>query len=125
MGGDAVTPDVKKLQEEFTPPTVKQHLAASRMLFDWLVTNHVVDANPAHVVRGHKFVVKKGKTPVLTADDAREPLDKIKIVRNTGRVELEEPSLVGLRDPLLVYAFPRGSGIGGRTRFRSMKSNEL
>jgi len=29
---------VKELQGRFTPPTVKQHLAALRMLFDWLVT---------------------------------------------------------------------------------------
>ena len=28
---------VKHLQGEFSPPTVKQHLAALRMLFDWLV----------------------------------------------------------------------------------------
>jgi site-specific recombinase XerD len=29
---------VKELQGEFAAPTVKQHLAALRMLFDWLVT---------------------------------------------------------------------------------------
>src|SRR6516165_7520157 len=63
---------VKELQGEFTPPTVKQHLAALRMLFDWLVTGHVLDVNPAHAVHGPKYVVKKGKTPVLTADEARE-----------------------------------------------------
>src|ERR1039457_5739461 len=28
---------IKELQREFKPPTVKQHLAALRMLFDWLV----------------------------------------------------------------------------------------
>src|ERR1700684_3640544 len=39
---------VKELQGEFTPPTVKQHLAALRMLFDWLVTGHVLDGHPAH-----------------------------------------------------------------------------
>ena len=38
------------------------------MLFDWLVTGHVLDVNPAHAVRGPKYVVKKGKTPVLNAD---------------------------------------------------------
>ena len=37
---------VKELQGEFSPPTVKQHLAALRMLFDWLVTGHVLDVNP-------------------------------------------------------------------------------
>ena len=34
---------IKDLQGEFSPPTVKQHLAALRMLFDWLVTGHVLD----------------------------------------------------------------------------------
>jgi hypothetical protein len=29
---------VQDLQEELSPPSVKQHLAAIRMLFDWLVT---------------------------------------------------------------------------------------
>src|SRR4051812_42691258 len=70
---------------EFSPPTVKQHLAALRMLFDWLVTGHVLDVNPAHAVRGPKYVVKKGKTPVLAADEARELLDSIEIVRKTSR----------------------------------------
>ena len=65
---------IKHLQGGFTPPTVKQNLSALRMLFDWLVTGHVLDVNPAHAVRGPKYVVKKGKTPVLTADEARELL---------------------------------------------------
>jgi site-specific recombinase XerC len=72
---------VKELQGEFTPPTVKQHLSALRRLFDWLVIGHVLDVNPAHAVRGPKYVVKKGKTPVLTADEARELLDSIEVVR--------------------------------------------
>jgi site-specific recombinase XerD len=29
---------VKELQGKFSAPTVKQHLTALRMLFDWLVT---------------------------------------------------------------------------------------
>src|ERR1017187_2872154 len=33
-------------------PTVKQHLAALRMLFDWLVVGHVLDVDPAHAGRG-------------------------------------------------------------------------
>src|SRR5712691_7902819 len=68
---------IKELQKEFSAPTVKQHLAALRMLFDWLVMGHVLDVNPAHAVRGPKYVVKKGKTPVLTADEARALLDAI------------------------------------------------
>ena len=105
---------VKELQGEFSPPTVKQSLAALRMLFDWLVTGHVLDVNPAHAVRGPKYVVKKGKTPVLTAEEARELLDSIKTVRKTKSkdgTETEQPSLVGLRDRALigamVYTFAR------------------
>jgi site-specific recombinase XerD len=72
---------IKELQDELSPPTVKQHLAALRMLFDWLVTGHVTDVNPAHAVRGPKYVVKKGKTPVLAADEARTLLDSIPITK--------------------------------------------
>jgi site-specific recombinase XerC len=43
---------VEALGKDFEKPTVKQHLAAIRMLFDWLVTGQVVATNPAHSVRG-------------------------------------------------------------------------
>jgi len=105
---------IKQLQKELSAPTVKQHLAALRMLFDWLVTGHVLDVNPAHAVRGPKYVAKKGKTPVLTAEEARELLDSIAITRNTGgrgKPESTEPALIGLRDRALigamVYTFAR------------------
>ena len=45
-------------------PTVKQHLAAIRMLCDWLVVSQVLPVNPAAAVRGPKHVVTKGATPV-------------------------------------------------------------
>jgi integrase/recombinase XerD len=51
---------VESLLAELAKPTVKQHLAALRMLFDWLVVGHVIEVNPAHAVRGPKHVVKKG-----------------------------------------------------------------
>ena len=49
---------IEVLGKDFEKPTVKQHLAAIRMLFDWLVTGQVVATNPAHAVRGPKHVVK-------------------------------------------------------------------
>src|SRR5271155_5473764 len=49
---------VKVLGEKFEKPTVKQHLAAIRMMFDWLVVGQVLAINPAHSVRGPKHVVK-------------------------------------------------------------------
>jgi integrase/recombinase XerD len=83
-------------------PTVKQHLAAIRMLFDFLVTGQVIPMNPAASVRGPKYVVKRGKTPVLTAEEARALLDSIKT-----------DSVVGLRDRaiigLMCYTFARVS----------------
>ena len=75
------------------------------MPFDWLVTGHVLDVNLAHAVRGPKYVVKKGKTPMLTANEARELLDSIKIVRKTKQKDdpkAGEPALVGLRERALI-----------------------
>lgn len=80
-------------------PTVKQHLAAIRMLFDWLVTGHVMRSNPAHSVRGPKHVVSRGKTPVLDAEQARQLLNSIPLTRKAG-----EPDLAGLRDRALIGA---------------------
>ena len=57
--------------------TLKQWLAAVRMLFDWLVVGQVLAVNPAAPVRGPKYVVRTGKTPVLGAIEARQLLDSI------------------------------------------------
>jgi integrase/recombinase XerD len=89
-------------QHPAAAPTVKQHLAAIRIPFDWLVVGQIAELNPASSVRGPKYVVKHGKTPVLTADHARVLLDSIKT-----------DSIVGLRDRALigvmVYSFARVS----------------
>ncbi|MCA9178392.1 MAG: tyrosine-type recombinase/integrase [Planctomycetales bacterium] len=80
--------------------TVKQHLAGIRMLFDYLTTGGVVGYNPAAAVRGPKIVVEKGKTPVLSADDARLLLDSIDCTRISG---LRDRALIGV----MVFAFAR------------------
>jgi site-specific recombinase XerC len=56
---------IEALQASMSAPSVKQQLAAIRMLFDWLVVGQVMPSNPALSVRGPKHVVKTGKTPVL------------------------------------------------------------
>lgn len=68
---------IEALQQSHSPPSVKQQLAAVRMLFDWLITGQVVPVNPASAVRGPKNVLKTGKTPVLDAADWRKLLDSI------------------------------------------------
>ncbi len=76
MGGlDEVQPVhvaayVEQLGRCMSAPSVKQHLACIRMLFDWLVTGQVVPVNPAHSVRGPRHSVSKGVTPVLSSEEA-------------------------------------------------------
>jgi integrase/recombinase XerD len=43
---------IEQLQGERSAPTIKQHLACIRMLFDWLITGQVVRVNPDAVLRG-------------------------------------------------------------------------
>jgi site-specific recombinase XerD len=109
------------LATDHATPTVKQHLASLRMLFDWLILGQVIDANPAAAVRAAKHVVKKGKTPVLTADEARQLLDsiplKIGAPPQPGEPDNRPPCLIGLRDRALigvmVYSFARISAALG------------
>lgn len=83
-------------------PTVKQNLAAIRMLFDWLVIGQVLAMNPASSVRGPKHVVKRGKTPVLDADQARRLLDSIDTAKLSG---LRDRALIAV----MVFSFARVS----------------
>ena len=98
---------IEQLQQRIAAPSVKVKLAAIRMLFDWLVLGQIVPTNPASVVRGPKHVVKKGKTPILSADEARTLLDSIATQHRRA-----SPRIVGLRDramiALLTYTFSRG-----------------
>ncbi|CAB3805699.1 tyrosine-type recombinase/integrase [Pararobbsia alpina] len=99
---------VETLQRRLSAPSVKLHLAALRMLFDWLVVGQVLKMNPAAAVRGPKHSAKKGKTPVLAADEARALLDSI-----------DAGTPIGLRDRALiaamVYTFGR---VGAVTKMR-------
>jgi integrase/recombinase XerD len=91
---------VEQLGSGTAKPTVKQHLAAIRQLFDYLVTGGIMPANPATSVRGPKFVVKCGKTPVLSAEDARKLLDSIDV---TDLIGLRDRALIGV----MVFSFAR------------------
>jgi len=97
---------VESLAEKKSKPTVKQHLAAIRMLFDYLVIGQIMPMNPATSVRGPKYIVKRGKTPVLTAEEARKLLDSIDV-----------STLIGLRDraliSVMVFSFARVSAVIG------------
>jgi integrase/recombinase XerC len=76
-------------------PAIKQRLAAIRHLFDWLV----VGQSGRLGARADAFV-KKGKTPVLSPDEARRLLDAIDVSTHAG---LRDRALIGL----MVYSFAR------------------
>jgi site-specific recombinase XerD len=84
----------------YSKPSVKQHLAAIRMLLDYLVTGGVLPVNPASSVRGPRYSVRRGKTSVLTADEARQLLDST-----------DTDAVIGLRDraliAVMIYSFAR------------------
>lgn len=112
-------PDVRQVQPihvaahieslELAPPSVKQRLAALRMLFDWLVVGQVVPVNPASAVRGPRYSASKGRTHVLTAEEAKVMLDTI-----------DTSDIIGLRDRaligLMLYTFARVGAVIGMTR---------
>jgi len=85
---------------ELAKPTVKQHLAAVRMLFDWLVVGQVLPSNPASSVRGPKHIVKIGKTPILSREETRLLLDSIDVATISG---LRDRALIAA----MVYSFAR------------------
>ena len=102
----AVATYIEEMQRGYRAPTIKQHLAAIRRLFDWLVIGQVVPANPAASVRGPTHIVRTGKTPVLQPAEARQLLDTI-----------DTSTLRGLRDrallAVMVYSFARVSAVVG------------
>jgi integrase/recombinase XerD len=97
---------IEQLQNACSAPTIKQHLAGIRMLFDWLVTGQILPANPAHAVRGPRHSVSKGATPVLSSEEATALL--------TG---MDISTVVGLRDraviAVMTYTFARVAAVVG------------
>jgi integrase/recombinase XerD len=91
---------IEQLGRRMSAPSVKQHLACIRMLFDWLVTGQIVPVNPAHSVRGPRHSVSKGATPVLSSEEATALL---------GGMDVS--TVVGLRDRAIIavmtYTFAR------------------
>ena len=100
----AIAAYIEELGSQIARPSVRQHLAAIRQLFDYLVTGGILLSNPAGSVRGPKYVVTRGKTPVLSGDEMRQLLNSIDV-----------SELIGLRDRALLglmgYTFARVSAV--------------
>ena len=81
-------------------PSIRQHLSAISRCFDWMVSGGTLEANPATSVQRPRHVVRVGRTPVLSDDQARTLLESISIDK-----------VAGLRDRALIatmlYTFGR------------------
>ena len=93
-------------QHPGSAPTINQHLAAIRSMFAWMVSGGILRQNPGEEVKGPKYRVKKGKTPVLTDDEMRDLLKAIDVSH-----------VVGLRDRALIatmfFSFARIGAVLG------------
>jgi integrase/recombinase XerD len=80
--------------------TIKQHMAAIRMMFFWLTEKGILAINPAREVKTPKFSRTEGKTPAFSTEEVQKVLASI----DTSHV-------VGHRDKAflatLAYTFAR------------------
>jgi site-specific recombinase XerD len=101
---------IEELGRSHSVPTVKLRLAAIRHLFDWMVTGQIMPTNPAHAVRGPSYSTKRGKTPVLAPEEARQLLNSIPVDTIIGK---RDRALIGL----MTYSFARvGAAISMEVR---------
>src|ERR1700674_5662576 len=82
------------------PPTVKQHMAAIRMLFSWLTEKGVLAMNPAREVKTERFSRTEGKTPAFVDGEVQKLLDTIE---TSSHISLRDRALLAT----LAYSFAR------------------
>ena len=87
-------------QLQLSRASVRQHLSAISRCFDWLVSGGTLDMNPATSVQRPRHVVRVGRTPVLSDDEARTLLESIPTDRIAG---LRDRALIGS----MLYTFGR------------------
>jgi integrase len=75
---------IETLQRQAAPPTVKQHMAAIRMLFSWLTEKGVLAMNPAREVKTERFSRTEGKTPAFAEGEVERLLNAIESFTQTG-----------------------------------------
>ena len=95
---------VEELLLRLSRPSVKQHLAAIRKCYNWLVSGGQLRMNPASPVQGPKYIVRTGQTPILDAEETRHLLDSIPLTTIAG---LRDRALIGT----MVYTFGRVGAI--------------
>jgi integrase/recombinase XerD len=91
---------IEILQRQAAAPTVKQHMAAIRMLFSWLTEKGVLAMNPAREVKTERFSRTEGKTPAFVEGEVQRLINAVETTTHTG---LRDRALLGT----LAYTFAR------------------
>jgi site-specific recombinase XerD len=76
---------IETLQRHAAPPTVKQYMAAIRMLFSWLTEKGVLAMNPAREVKTERFSRTEGKTPAFVEGEVQRLLEAIDHAHRAAR----------------------------------------
>lgn len=105
---ERVTPGMVGTYLDLLPasaPSKKVTLSALRRFFDALVLRHVIVLNPAASVRAERYEAVEGKTPEISAAEARRLLDSV-----------ETSTPIGLRDKAviatLIFTAARAGAVG-------------
>jgi site-specific recombinase XerD len=91
---------IETLQRQAAPPTVKQHMAAIRMMFSWFTEKGVLAMNPAREVKTERFSRTEGKTLAFVDGEVQTLLNAVETSTRTG---LRDRALLGT----LAYTFAR------------------
>jgi site-specific recombinase XerD len=98
---------IETLQRQAALPTVKQHMAAIRMMFSWLTEKGVLAMNPAREVKTERFSRTEAKTPAFVEGEVQKLLNTVETYTHTG---LRDRALLDT----LAYTFARiGSVVNG------------
>jgi integrase/recombinase XerC len=101
---------IEVLQRQAAPPTVKQHMAAIRMLFSWLTEKEVLAMNPAREVKTERYSRTEGKTPAFVEGEVQRLLNAVETSTHTG-----------LRDRALLGTLEAAQRIAGHAHSRTTK----
>ncbi len=94
------------LIKDLSAPTVKQHLSALKMLFDFMVEKQCIAFNPAAGVKPPKHSYKNGKTPKLTQEQTRMFFDSMD---GTKLIDYRDRALISV----MLFSFARISATVG------------
>jgi site-specific recombinase XerD len=92
--------EILRTEERRSISTTKQHLAAIRMLFDYLVRHQILRENPATSVKTEKLKRMRGATPYRQANEVRVLFDAMEMDKIT---DYRDRALIAL----MAYTFAR------------------